>query len=116
MNIDPSLLLRLQHANQSHLVSYWDQLDCEERAILLRDISNVDFDHITHAFEGIKDQLVEKSSENDEHAKHETIDQLMEPIPEHLTASMDQISKEQLEHYRREGQLNFLHNASNVYF
>jgi UDP-N-acetylglucosamine/UDP-N-acetylgalactosamine diphosphorylase len=98
MNIDPDILLRLKNANQTHLVSYWDQLDHEQRAILIRDITNTDFAHVTQAFQGVKDQLMEISELN-----KQTIDQIMEPIPEHLTSSSDKISKEQLENYRREG-------------
>jgi len=105
MNIDSTILLRLKNANQSHLVSYWDQLDHEQRAILVRDITNIDLDHITQAFQGVKDQLIEKSidKELDEHENEQTIDEIMEPIPEHLTGSVDKTSKEQLENYRREG-------------
>jgi UDP-N-acetylglucosamine/UDP-N-acetylgalactosamine diphosphorylase len=98
MNIDPDILLRLKNANQTHLLSYWDQLDHEQRAILIRDITNTDFDHVTQAFQGVKDQLMEKSNPNEL-----TIDQIMKPIPEYLTSSIDKISKEQFENYRREG-------------
>jgi UDP-N-acetylglucosamine/UDP-N-acetylgalactosamine diphosphorylase len=100
MNIDPSILLRLKNSNQIHLLSYWDQLDYEQRAILIRDISNIDFDYITQAFQGVKDQLIE-------HENEQTIDQFMEPIPEYLIGSIDKTSKEQLENYRREGSLKF---------
>jgi UDP-N-acetylglucosamine/UDP-N-acetylgalactosamine diphosphorylase len=105
MDIDASILLRLKNANQMHLLSYWDQLDHEQRAIFIRDITNIDLDHITQAFEGIKDQLIEKPIDNElnEHENHESIDEIMEPIPEHLTGSVDKTSKEQLENYRREG-------------
>jgi len=96
MTIDPDILFRLKNSNQTHLLSYWDQLDYEQRAILVRDIINTDFDHITQAFQEVKDQLIEKSNE-------QTIDQIMEPIPEYLTGSIDKTSKEQLENYRREG-------------
>jgi len=105
MNIDPNIVLHLKNFNQTHLLSYWDQLDHEQRAILIRDITNIDLDHITQAFNEVKDQLIEKSSDKelDEHENEETIDQIMEPIPEHLTGSVDKTSKEQLENYRREG-------------
>jgi UDP-N-acetylglucosamine/UDP-N-acetylgalactosamine diphosphorylase len=105
MEIDPAILLRLKSFNQTHLISYWDQLDHEQRAILIRDITAIDFDHVTHAFQGIKDQLTEKPVDNeiDEHENKETIDQIMEPVPDNLTGSLDKSSKEQLENYRREG-------------
>lgn len=98
--MDSNLLLHLKKFNQTHLVSYWDQLDHEQRAILIRDIANTDFDHITHAFQGVQDQLIEKS---DDQENKPIIDEIMEPIPEHLTGSVDKTSKEQLENYRREG-------------
>ncbi|CAF3752011.1 unnamed protein product [Adineta steineri] len=101
MDIDQSITLRLKNSNQSHLLSYWDQLDHEQRSILLRDINSIDLERITEAFDEIKDQLIETSTDKNEHG--ETIDQLMEPIPEHLTGSVDKTSKEQLETYRREG-------------
>ncbi len=105
MNIDPNIVLHLKNSNQTHLLSYWDQLDHEQRAILIRDITNIDLDHIKQAFNEVKDQLIEKSSDKelDEHENEQTIDQIMEPIPEHLTGSVDKTSKEQLENYRREG-------------
>lgn len=105
MDIDQSILLRLQKANQTHLISYWDQLDYEQRAILIRDICNLDLDRISQAFENIKDQIKQSSfdhSTNDD-KNNETIDDIMEPIPECLIGSTDKASKEQLEYYRREG-------------
>lgn len=102
MEVDAATLLRLKNSNQTHLLSYWDQLDHEQRAILLRDISSIDLNRITEAFEGIKDQLVEQG-------KDESIDDLMEPIPEHLTGSVEKTSKEQLDTYRRQGQLHLSH-------
>ena len=105
MNIDPTVLLRLKKSNQTHLLSYWDQLDYEQRAILIRDITDIDLDRVTQAFQDIKDQLIEKpvDKELNEHENKETIDEIMEPIPEHLIGSVDKTSKEKLEHYRREG-------------
>ena len=102
MEIDPSILLRLKNADQTHLVAYWDQLDHEQRAILIRDIINTDFDHVNQAFDDIKDQLTEQTTAN-EQANHQSIDDLMEPVPEHLSGSVDQTGKEQLEIYRRLG-------------
>ncbi|CAF1158903.1 unnamed protein product [Adineta ricciae] len=105
MNIDPDIVLRLNAAHQEHLLTYWSELDHEQRAILIRDITNVDLDHVTQAFHGIKDQLDDKRTHDDLNGddKSKTIDELMEPIPEHLTGSVDQTTKDQLEHYRREG-------------
>ncbi|CAF0847423.1 unnamed protein product [Rotaria sordida] len=105
MDIDPAIYIRLKNFNQIHLLSYWNQLDHEQRAILIQDINNIDLDHITQAFQHIKDQLIEKSIDNNliEHENKETIDQIMQPIPEHLTGSIDKTSKEQLEYYRRKG-------------
>jgi UDP-N-acetylglucosamine/UDP-N-acetylgalactosamine diphosphorylase len=105
MDIDPTILLRLKNSNQKHLLAYWDQLDFEQRAILIRDITKTDFDHVTQAFQGIKDQLNQETIDKEliEHENEKTIDQIMEPIPEHLTGSIDKTSKEQLENYRREG-------------
>ena len=101
MSIDSNLLHRLKNFNQEHLVAYWDDLDVEQRAILLRDLGKVDLEHVTHAFESVKDQLVDRSDSKD--ASETTIDQLMEPIPEQRIGSIEKTNKEQLESYRREG-------------
>ena len=113
MEIDPSILLRLKNADQTHLISYWDQLDHEQRAILIRDIINTDFDHINQAFDDIKGQLTDQTVNGD--ANHQSIDGLMEPIPEHLFGSVDTTSKEQLELYRRQGQWEFLHRSQSIF-
>jgi UDP-N-acetylglucosamine/UDP-N-acetylgalactosamine diphosphorylase len=102
MEIDPSILHRLTNADQTHLISYWDQLDHEQRAILVRDITNTDFDHINQAFGDIKDQLTDQTTSNGP-TEHTSIDDLMEPVPEHQSGSVDKTSKEQLELYRRQG-------------
>ncbi|UJR33156.1 hypothetical protein I4U23_020613 [Adineta vaga] len=105
MDIDSNTALHLKNSNQEHLVSYWNELDHEQRAILIRDISNVDLDRITEAFQSVKDQLVEQTANMNLNGSetNKSIDDLMEPIPEHLTGSVDKTSKDQLEHYRREG-------------
>ncbi|CAF4588491.1 unnamed protein product [Rotaria sp. Silwood2] len=105
MDIDPNVYIRLKNYNQTHLLSYWDQLDHQQRAILIQDINNIDLDYITQTFQHIKHQLIEKPIDNNliEHENEETIDQIMEPIPEYLTGSVDKTSKEQLEYYRRKG-------------
>ena len=105
MNIDPDIVSRLNAAHQEHLLTYWSELDHEQRAILIRDITNIDLDHVTQAFHGIKDQLDDKPVHGDLNGddKSKTIDELMEPIPGQLTGSVDQTTKDQLEHYRREG-------------
>jgi len=102
MDIDPAIVLRLQNADQSHLLSYWAELDFEQRGILLRDICNTDFDHVNQAYKDIQDQLI-KPSDKSENGPSKTIDELMEPIPAHSTGSVENASKEQLEQYRREG-------------
>ena len=95
MEIDPIIFDRLKNAGQTHLVAFWDQLDHEQRAVLLRDIDKIDFDHVNQSFEAIQDQLVEKKS---------NIDEFMEPIPDEIIGSIDRTSKEQIEIYRREGE------------
>ena len=108
MEVDPATLLRLKKSNQTHLISYWDQLDFEQRAILIRDITNVDLDLVTKAFDDIKDQLPANSSHSDKDALN--VDDFMQPIPEHLHGSVDKTSKDQLERYRHEGWLTrFVH-------
>ncbi|CAK9188705.1 unnamed protein product, partial [Sphagnum troendelagicum] len=113
MEIDPAVQLRLVNANQTHLLAHWTHLNDDQRAALLHDIAEVDFDRITRAFDGIKHELIDKSvataPETNGHgdAKEdntpEMIDHVMEPIPDHLAGSIDEASKEQIEDYRQRG-------------
>lgn len=96
MDIDTNIVNRLKSVNQSHLLSFWDQLDQEQRSILVQDIKSIDFDHVTNAFNDIKDQLTENEL-------GQQLDHLMEPIPEEIISSVEQTPKNQLEHYRKLG-------------
>lgn len=100
MEIDPAIQQRLTYTNQTHLLAYWSELNAEQRKSLLHDISQVDFDRVQQAYEAIKHEL------NDETKKDEPvemIDDVMEPIPEHMAGSVDQSSEEQLNEYRKRG-------------
>lgn len=99
MEIDSAVQQRLTKANQTHLLTYWSELNDEERKILLRDIAEVDFERVQQAYEAIKDEL---SSETTLKAP-QVIDDMMEPIPDHMAGSIDEASKEQLDNYRQKG-------------
>ncbi len=66
----------------------------------IRDITNIDFDYIKQAFQGVKDQLIEKSinKELNEHENEQRIDQILEPIPEHLTGQVEQYGRIRLKY------------------
>ena len=99
MEIDSAVQQRLTKANQTHLLTYWSELNEEQRKILLHDIAEVDFERVQQAYEAIKDEL---SSETTLKAP-QVIDDMMEPIPDHMAGSIDEASKEQLENYRQKG-------------
>lgn len=117
MEIDPTIKQRLTNANQAHLLDYWSELDDGQRQILLNDINEIDFDRVTKAYNGIKQELLadpnipkteEFKADDQVQTQQENIDDLMEPIPDTVTGSIDQASKEQLENYRQKGYYIFL--------
>ncbi|UJR33139.1 hypothetical protein I4U23_020596 [Adineta vaga] len=108
MEVDSSIKERLTKANQTHLLDYWSELTDEQRKILLHDINEIDFDRVTKAYNGIKDELLpnnEVHNQNDTNEKivQDSIDDLMEPVPDSVTGSINETSKEKLEHYRQQG-------------
>jgi hypothetical protein len=112
MEVDSAIKQRLTNANQAHLIAYWSELNDEQRQILLHDINEIDFDRVTKAYNGIKQELfadptipnIEELKQGDQvDRKQENIDDLMEPVPDSVTGSIDEASKEQLESYRQRG-------------
>ncbi|CAF1443300.1 unnamed protein product [Rotaria sp. Silwood1] len=102
MEIDSAIQQRLTNFNQTHLLAYWSELNDEQRKILLRDINEVDFDRVKEAYDGIKYELL--SEINNHNGKtSEVIDDIMEPIPDHMAGSINESSKEELEDYRLQG-------------
>ncbi|CAF1435775.1 unnamed protein product [Rotaria sordida] len=101
MEIDSAIQQRLSKANQTHLLAYWSELNDEQRQILLHDINEVDFDRVKEAYDGIKHDLF--TGINGENKKPEVIDDIMEPIPDHMAGSIDEASREELEDYRQKG-------------
>lgn len=99
MEIDSAVQQRLTKSNQTHLLTYWSELNDEQRNILLHDIAEVDFERVQHAYEAIKDELSPETTLKAPQA----IDDMMEPIPDHMAGSIDESSKEQLENYRQKG-------------
>ncbi|CAF0969476.1 unnamed protein product [Adineta ricciae] len=103
MEIDSAVRERLTNANQTHLLAYWSELNDEQRRTLLRDINEVDFNRVQQAYDAIKHELF---SEPNGHTKNEisdTIDDIMEPIPDHMAGSINEASPEQLDNYRENG-------------
>jgi UDP-N-acetylglucosamine/UDP-N-acetylgalactosamine diphosphorylase len=112
MEIDAAIKQRLTDANQAHLLAYWSELNDEQRQILLNDINDVDFDRVTKAYNSVKQELLadptipkkEEFNQGDQvETKQENIDELMEPVPDAVTGSIDNASQEQLESYRQKG-------------
>jgi UDP-N-acetylglucosamine/UDP-N-acetylgalactosamine diphosphorylase len=100
MEIDSAVQQRLINANQKHLVAYWSELNDEQRKILLHDISEVDFERVKQAYDAIKNELL---AETNVDTKAEVLDDIMEPIPDHMAGSINEASNEQLESYRQQG-------------
>jgi UDP-N-acetylglucosamine/UDP-N-acetylgalactosamine diphosphorylase len=103
MEIDSTVQQRLTNANQAHLVAYWSELNDDQRKILLDDISEVDFDRIQQAYDGIKHELLAETNGDTKDKTPEVIDDIVEPIPDHMAGSIDEASNEQLENYRQQG-------------
>jgi UDP-N-acetylglucosamine/UDP-N-acetylgalactosamine diphosphorylase len=112
MEVDSVIKQRLAKANQEHLLAFWSELNDEQREILLNDINEIDFDRVTKAFDGVKQELfadttipiTERLNLNvQEEIKQENIDELMEPVPDSVTGSINETTEEQLESYRQQG-------------
>ena len=107
MEVDSSIKERLAKANQTHLLAHWSELTDEQRQILLHDINEIDFDRVTKAYNGIKHELLAdnevKKSDGQKAMTQESIDDIMEPVPDDVTGSVNETSAEQLEKYRQRG-------------
>ena len=102
MEIDSAIQQRLTYTNQIHLLAYWSDLNDEQRQTLLHDVSEVDFDRVQQAYDAIKHELSDETSDKKDEAT-EVIDDVMEPIPDHMAGSIDETSQEQLDEYRLKG-------------
>jgi UDP-N-acetylglucosamine/UDP-N-acetylgalactosamine diphosphorylase len=113
MEIDSAVQQRLTNANQIHLLAYWSELNNEQRKILLHDINEVDFERVKQAYDAIKHELQTETSSISNGEAHnngdqtngipEVIDDIMEPIPDHMAGSINEANKEQLDDYRQQG-------------
>ena len=112
MEVDSTLKQRLANVNQEHLLAYWSELNDEQRQILLDDLAEIDLDRVTRAYNGIKRELFADPTipshfkSNDyvqEEIKQENIDDLMEPVPDSVTGSIDEATEEQLKNYQQQG-------------
>jgi hypothetical protein len=112
MEVPVAVKERLKAADQLHLLAYWSELSDEQRQILLRDINEIDFDRVRKAYEGVKDELLadsqpaihaEQNHSDNKDTKQDNIDDIMEPVPDHVAGSINESSNEQLESYRRRG-------------
>lgn len=112
MEVPAAVKERLKAASQLHLLAYWSELNDGQRQILLHDINEIDFDRVRKAYDGVKDELLAgiqpaihaKQNHGDNKAtKQDNIDDIMEPVPDHVAGSIDEASSEQLESYRRRG-------------
>ena len=115
MEIDSAIRQRLIEAQQEHLLTYWNELNNQQRQTLLHDINEIDFDRVRKAFDGIRHELsadaaalnkdtVQQDAKKD--SKQESIDDLMEPVPDHMAGSIDEASETELENYRQKGALD----------
>lgn len=114
MEIDSALKERLTKANQEHLLAYWSELNDEQRQTLLDDLAEIDIDRVTRAYNGVKRELFAdptipsnlKSNDSiQEEIKQDNIDDLMEPVPDSITGSINESTEEQLKSYDQQGSL-----------
>ncbi|CAF1091958.1 unnamed protein product [Adineta steineri] len=103
MEIDSAVRQRLTNANQIHLLAYWSELNDEQRQILLHDINEVDFERVNQAYDAIKQELLTETNGQTKTETPQVIDDIMEPIPDHMAGSINEASKEQLDTYRQQG-------------
>jgi hypothetical protein len=112
MEVDSTIKECLTNANQEHLLTYWSELNNEQRQILLHDINEIDFDRVTKAYDGIKQELLADTTipnskviiqDDKQETKQESIDDIMEPVTDNVTGSINETTKEQLERYRQIG-------------
>ena len=112
MEIPSAVKERVKDAGQQHLLAYWSELSDQQRQILLHDINEIDFARVRKAYEGVKEELLAelqpKSHGTQNHCdtketKQDNIDDIMEPVPDHVAGSINEASKEELESYRRRG-------------
>ncbi|CAF4955410.1 unnamed protein product, partial [Rotaria sp. Silwood1] len=114
MEIDSSIKKRLTNANQTHLLDYWSELNDEQHQLLLHDINEIDFDRVNKAYNGIKRELFADKTipnnqllnqDDEKETQQGNIDDIMEPVPDTITGSINEASEEQLECYRQKDYL-----------
>ncbi|CAF0760894.1 unnamed protein product [Adineta steineri] len=103
MEVNLTIKERLTKANQAHLLAYWSELNNEQQQTLLHDINEIDFDRVAKAYNSIKQELLSDTTNSNKEIKEECIDDIMEPVPDTVTGSINETSKEQLERYRQRG-------------
>lgn len=90
----------LEEANQEHLLTFYNQLNDEEKKILENDILNVEWEKI----EKIKSDFIDKST-NKFILKSSVVfeDTLLSPLPQDIVGSSLSSTQEQLDKYRAIG-------------
>ena len=63
---------QLQKYDQDHLLTFWDELNHEQKSALFKELSDLDLDYVTQSFERCV---------SDVNAKAEKLDDKMEPLP-----------------------------------
>lgn len=94
----------VQH-QQQHLLSFWDDLTDDEKHLLYKDLSAIDFNEISRIWKeaGVGDKSSPKTEESLPN---------LDPLPKEVHESVVRSSSETLKSYRREGEIPticFLH-------
>uniref|UniRef100_A0A3P9LHA4 UDP-N-acetylhexosamine pyrophosphorylase n=1 Tax=Oryzias latipes TaxID=8090 RepID=A0A3P9LHA4_ORYLA len=74
------LMQRLTDAGQSHLLQFCNELSAGERAELIHDLQDMDFQEIT--------QFFRNATETSSSSRHEKMDARMEPVPREVLGSV----------------------------
>lgn len=116
MEVPTDVRQRLIEAGQIHLLKYWSELNDDQRRSLLHDIDEMDFHRVRRAYEAIKSELsgneaLQTSVENG--AFTESIDDVMEPIPDEVKGSINEANASELDKYRQAGMF-CLRSSGNV--
>lgn len=85
---------KLTRYGQEHLLKFWDELNDEERNILVADIKELNLEEVQQFFKRATASLEEDSQKLDDRLK---------PVPESTFMSTQRTNREQLNVYEHEG-------------
>jgi len=80
--------------NQQHLIKFWDELSDVERKTLYQELTALDLDYVTQCFKQCQEDLSQAE---------QSIDDLLEPLPDSDLGSVVRTDAQTLKHYQQIG-------------